>query len=148
MKNLVYLFLVFFLFSHTPSGAQNRTRTIIPASPAGAQQIVDEIMEVVGLKPNFSLQAASVPNAAAVVVKGKRYVLYNPTFINTLTRIAGNKWASVSILAHEIGHHLNGHTLEAIGSRPATEIEAEAVNDTAAPNFSMAFLHALAAGKK
>ena len=30
----------------------------------------------------------------------------------------------------------------------ATEIEAEAVNDTAAPNFSMAFLHALTAGKK
>ena len=28
-------------------------------------------------------------------------------------------------LAHEIGHHLNGHTLDDIGSRPKTELEAD-----------------------
>jgi hypothetical protein len=34
-------------------------------------------------------------------------------------------WASISILAHEIGHHLNGHTLDNLGSRPDKELEAD-----------------------
>jgi len=42
--------------------------------------------------------------------------------INSAT---GNKWAAISILAHEIGHHLNGHTLDKVGSRPQTELEAD-----------------------
>ena len=36
-----------------------------------------------------------------------------------------NYWASVSILAHEIGHHLNGHSLMPGGSRPSLELEAD-----------------------
>lgn len=86
---------------------------------------VGEIISVLGLKANFELRAANIPNAAAVIYSGKRYVLYNPEFINTLTKTAGNKWAAVSILAHEVGHHLNGHTLENIGSHPAIELEAD-----------------------
>jgi hypothetical protein len=38
---------------------------------------------------------------------------------------SGTNWGSVSILAHEIGHHLSGHTLEEGGSRPPTELEAD-----------------------
>src|SRR5205085_7375496 len=34
------------------------------------------------------------------------YILYNPRFIDALTRATGTKWAAVSVLAHEIGHHL------------------------------------------
>jgi tetratricopeptide (TPR) repeat protein len=33
--------------------------------------------------------------------------------------------ASVSIFAHEIGHHLCGHTLDVLGSRPDKELEAD-----------------------
>ena len=31
----------------------------------------------------------------------------------------------MALLSHEIAHHLNGHTLEAGGSRPPTELEAD-----------------------
>lgn len=95
------------------------------ASEGEARNYVAEIISVVGLKANFELQASDIPNAAAVIYSGKRYVLYNPTFINNLTKTAGNKWAAISILAHEVGHHLNGHTLENIGSHPAIELEAD-----------------------
>jgi hypothetical protein len=94
-------------------------------SVSEAKTMIADIIEVIGLKPNFEVMAANVDNAAAVVYQSKRYILYNPDFINRLNAAAGNKWASVSILAHEIGHHLNGHTLEAIGSQPEKELEAD-----------------------
>jgi predicted HD phosphohydrolase len=90
-----------------------------------AEQIITKIINVIGLKPHFEIRAANVPNAAAVIQNGKRYVLYDPKFISDLNKAAGSKWAAVSILAHEIGHHLNGHTLENTGSRPEIELEAD-----------------------
>ncbi len=90
-----------------------------------AKTMIAEIIDVIGLKPNFEVMAARIDNAAAVVYLQKRYILYNPDFINRLDAAAGNKWASVSILAHEIGHHLNGHMMQNIGSQPEKELEAD-----------------------
>jgi outer membrane biosynthesis protein TonB len=92
---------------------------------AQTQDIVTNIMAVIGLKPNFELRIANVPNAAAVFIKGKRYLLYNPKFMEQIEAKSGTRWAAISILAHEIGHHLNGHTLDNVGSRPKTELEAD-----------------------
>ena len=41
-----------------------------------------------------------------------RYILYDPEFINSISETS-NYWANMSILAHEVGHHINGHTLGA-----------------------------------
>ena len=90
-----------------------------------ADDIIREIIRVVGLKANFEVRAAKIPNAAAVAYNGKRWILYNPEFFISLNKAAGNNWASVSVLAHEIGHHLNGHTMDHIGSQPAKELEAD-----------------------
>lgn len=92
---------------------------------AVAEGVVKNIMSVIGLKANFELRAANVPNAAAVILKSKRYILYNPKFMNEINAATGSDWAAISILAHEIGHHLNGHTLDNVGSRPDTELEAD-----------------------
>lgn len=92
---------------------------------AVAESVVRDIMSVIGLKANFELRAANVPNAAAVILKSKRYILYNPKFMNQINAATGSEWAAISILAHEIGHHLNGHTLDNVGSRPDTELEAD-----------------------
>lgn len=91
----------------------------------GTEEVINEIIRVIGLKANFEVKAAQIPNAAAVAYDGKRYILYNPKFIASLNQAAGNQWASVSVLAHEIGHHLNGHTIEKIGSQPDKELEAD-----------------------
>lgn len=89
------------------------------------RRIAQEIIDIVGLKPNFDIREANIPNAAAVVYGGKRYILYNPTFIKTLERQTGTKWAAISVLAHEIGHHLNGHTISGSGSQPTLELDAD-----------------------
>lgn len=94
-------------------------------SVSQAKTMIANIIEVIGIKQNFEVMAANVDNAAAVTYRGKRYIFYNPDFINRLNATAGNNWASVSILAHEIGHHLNGHTLENVGSQPEKELEAD-----------------------
>jgi peroxiredoxin len=82
------------------------------------------ITEASGLASNFKMMAANIPNAAAVVFNGERYILYNQTFMYNISQRI-NYWASISILAHELGHHLNGHSLKSGGSRPSIEIEAD-----------------------
>ncbi len=96
-----------------------------PAAPATAD-VLRDITEAVGLKPRFELRATrEVSNAAAVVYDGKRFLLYNPDFVASVNRAGHTDWAGTSILAHEMGHHLNGHTLRGGGSNPADELEAD-----------------------
>ena len=90
-----------------------------------AQSIVADIMRTSILPQNFSIKAANVPNAAAVIRDAKRLILYNQSFVRDINREAGTDWAAKSILAHEIGHHLAGHTLDTVGSRPDTELQAD-----------------------
>lgn len=105
---------------------ENLTREIkmYPASEH-AKKVISGIISVIGLRPNFEIREANVPNAAAVVLDSKRYILYNAAFMDDINTASGTYWAGISILAHEIGHHLNGHTLDSDGSRPATELEAD-----------------------
>jgi hypothetical protein len=95
------------------------------SSETEARAVMNEIVQVMGLHPNFIIQAANVPNAAAWINESRRYILYNPSFIQSVRASARTDWAAISILAHEIGHHLNGHTLSMEGSRPKTELEAD-----------------------
>jgi hypothetical protein len=90
-----------------------------------AEDVIRSIIRSSGLAPNFDIKAAGVPNAAAVVQGGRRLILYDQYFVRTLTQKAGTRWAAISVMAHEIGHHLNGHTLSPGGSRPKLELEAD-----------------------
>ncbi|MBX0289210.1 membrane-binding protein [Hymenobacter sp. HSC-4F20] len=102
------------------------TGSVAAQSTTGQRDVLREITDVVGLKPRFELRATTeVQNAAAVVYGGKRYLLYNPQFVAAVNRAGRTDWAGISILAHEMGHHLNGHTLRAGGSNPADELEAD-----------------------
>ncbi|UOQ77563.1 membrane-binding protein [Hymenobacter sp. 5516J-16] len=102
------------------------TGSLQAQSTTGQRDVLREITDVVGLKPRFELRATTeVQNAAAVVYGGKRYLLYNPQFVAAVNRAGRTDWAGISILAHEMGHHLNGHTLRAGGSNPADELEAD-----------------------
>lgn len=90
-----------------------------------AKNVVAKIMSATGLKPNFEIISYGVPNAAAIIQNGVRYILYNPAFIAQISNQAGSQWASWTIMAHEVGHHLNGHTLIPGGSKPPSELEAD-----------------------
>jgi hypothetical protein len=92
---------------------------------AQGKAIAERIIDAIGLRTDFDIRPATIENAAAVVYGGKRYVLYNPTFINKLIKTTGTEWAAISVLAHEVGHHLNGHTVSGSGSKPSSELEAD-----------------------
>lgn len=113
------------LFSCSYFGEELKGKVKEFQSKDSAYAVIQKIVEVVGLKPNFEIMSANIPNAAAVVYKGKRFVLYNDKFIHQVNKATGNKWAAISILAHEVGHHLNGHTLLNSTSRPDIELEAD-----------------------
>ncbi len=66
-----------------------------------------------------------MPNAEASIQGEQRYILYNPVFLKDVKETTKSNWASISILAHEIGHHLLGHTLGSGGSSPNLELEAD-----------------------
>jgi hypothetical protein len=90
-----------------------------------ALTIVKRITGAVGLEPNFELLQANIPNAAAVVYQQKRYILYSLLFIEKIREVTATDWAALTIMAHEVGHHLNGHTLGDSGSRPTLELQAD-----------------------
>jgi hypothetical protein len=95
------------------------------SDPGAAQKLMAEIMNVLGLQPNFIMKVAKVSNVEASISHRKRYILYNPGFINQINTITRDQWTSTALLAHEIGHHLNGHTLGKAGSNPQLELEAD-----------------------
>jgi len=51
--------------------------------------------------------------------------LYNEDFMESMVTQAGYVWSAVAVLAHEVGHHYIGHTLDESGSRPPRELEAD-----------------------
>ena len=95
------------------------------------KQVVAEIMKYTGLPANFVVVEGQVPNAAAVIMQGpdkvpRRVIAYNPSFMGDVIRATkANNWAPVSIMAHEIGHHLSGHTIVPGGSQPPIELESD-----------------------
>jgi hypothetical protein len=89
------------------------------------QDAVSDIMKVTGLQANFELKRSHVRNIEAIISHRKRYIVYNPDFIQKVNDGTSEKWGTVALLAHEIGHHLNGHTLKKGGSKPAVELEAD-----------------------
>ncbi len=90
-----------------------------------AHEALDRIMRFAGLEPSFVLKAASVPNAVAAIKGTQRLILYNQQFMMRVRDRTQTDWSAISILAHEVGHHLQGHTLQRGGSRPEIELEAD-----------------------
>jgi hypothetical protein len=89
------------------------------------REMLRDILDVAGLQTDIKLKEANVLNIEASISHRKRYISYNPTYIASLNRITRNRWAVMTLLAHEVGHHLNGHTIRKGGSTPELELEAD-----------------------
>lgn len=78
------------------------------------QNLTSSILEKVGI-PNANFITKSCPNtynAAAVFYNNHRYIILDEQFLYTLSKKAGNTtyWNNMFVIAHEIAHHLYGHT--------------------------------------
>ncbi len=75
-----------------------------------AEDALNKILNVIGASRNFLLVSCDeIRNALAITFKGERYILYDKDFIDKIEDMT-NDWSGLFILAHEIGHHINGHT--------------------------------------
>ncbi|AOW20331.1 tetratricopeptide repeat protein [Urechidicola croceus] len=96
-----------------------------------AEITVDRILDEIGVFRNFVLQECpNINNAIAKNIESSsgekiRYILYDNEFFENINNKASNDWAAISILAHEIAHHLNGHALNNKGSNHRFELEAD-----------------------
>ena len=84
------------------------------------ERLVAQIVEKFGMKNAFLIIPCDrTPNAQATIDQnGRPYILYNPEFLKsvkslnfTTTSIPSNmtNWETITVLAHEIAHHLNYH---------------------------------------
>lgn len=98
------------------------------ASNREAEQVVAQIVEVVaGMSKGFEVREAPIlrNNAAAAICNDQRYIFYGGDFMNAIVNQTGSYWSAVGVMAHEVGHHIHGHTLDDEGSTPDIELEAD-----------------------
>ena len=128
IKNLKYDFLVLGkACSYNKDISNSQVQIFQP--DIETETIIYKIMNLVSLPTNFEIKSSNVDNAAATILESdnllKRYILYNPKFLNRVKYKSGNEYSAWSILAHEIGHHLSGHTLGVNSSSHKQELEAD-----------------------
>lgn len=79
-----------------------------------------------GIQDVPELYESDVHSAMAALYRGKRIIMYNPQFIAMLADSQESKRHIVSaVIAHELGHHTNGHTIEAKGDAWLQEYQAD-----------------------
>ncbi|MBN2682389.1 MAG: M48 family metalloprotease [Bacteroidales bacterium] len=98
---------------------------ITPEPDKQAKEAVALVMKYTGLEPNFLIVEETTKTANAYVKGSQRYIGYNPDFIKRVKKTSQTDWAAVSVLAHEIGHHLAGHTIKPKGINPGDELAAD-----------------------
>ncbi len=106
----------------SPKKIFNDSFTVIIPS---VEQLWEEIINVADIESSLYLREADVLNLEASVSHRKKYISYNPSYVSWINSVTGDKWAALTLLAHEAGHHLKGHTTHRRNDRLAAELEAD-----------------------
>ncbi|MCG2612764.1 hypothetical protein LZZ85_00675 [Terrimonas sp. NA20] len=109
-----------------------------------ARQLITKILSLISLPVNFAIEPCEKINTCRAYVydNGIRYIFYDPQFIKQLIEPETDNWALLAILAHEIGHHLCGHTLR------SADNELHRRNELEADEFAGAIMARLGASEK
>jgi len=128
-----------FICNYTGNGLKPQVVCNEKATSNGhAEKVVDRILRPIGLLRNFKVvECANTDNCFATVLKGQRFIVYDAAFMQNIEEETETDWSAISIMAHEIGHHLQGHTIDGRGGQPQKELEAD--------KFSGFVLHQLGA---
>lgn len=104
------LLLTFLYFSNTAISATPNNSSV--KKYKNVNSMVEDIVAISGLQQNFTIiPVPNYENALALVKNNKRIIAYDPIWLDKMSLETGNQWSSITIMAHEVGHHLNGHTL-------------------------------------
>lgn len=89
------------------------------------KKIIENIISYSGLPLNFEIYSGDINNAVATIRNNKRYIIYDKNLLKNVEVLTESYWSSISILAHEIGHHLSGHTLNNETKNHEGELQAD-----------------------
>ena len=111
-----------------------------------AKEVVNSMLDNIQWKENFNLREQNgIQNAYATISRGQRFIVYDNNFLEDIDEYAKTKWASVSIMAHEMGHHFYNHVVSNQGSTVPSEIEADAFSGYMLQKEGATLMQALAA---
>jgi hypothetical protein len=156
MKKLIF-FLCLFIYQVAGAQRVNQCGIIIPpkslrssfSSVYEAHGYVNTMLDSINWKENFTLSEQNgINNAYATIIRNRRYIVYDNDFLENLDSYAGTKWASISVLAHEMGHHYRNHVVDTRGSTPPKEIEADYFSGYVMAKLGASLNEAMAAMEK
>jgi len=133
MKSFLF-FAVCFCSLTAAAQRVNQCGIIIPPQRPGtsfssvyeASGYVNTMLDSINWKENFTIREQyGINNAYATIIRNRRYIVYDNEFLENLDAYAGTRWASISVLAHEMGHHYRNHVVSSSGSTPSKELEAD-----------------------
>ena len=160
MKKLfILVFLITSLHTFAQQRRMNQCGFIIPdnvtipptrfASVYEARDILQNMLDTLVWRENFSIREENgINNAYATILNGRRWIIYDNTFLEKLDYLTATKWASVSVLAHELGHHYKNHVVNGASSTPPKELEADYVSGFIMAKFGATVTEAKAAMSK
>ncbi len=101
-------------------------------SQASAERIVDQMLSDMGITNKYKVRECkeiAKGNAKAQAFfednRIRRYIIYDVDFLKEIANSTETNYAAMFVLAHEVGHHINDHTLNNKGSNVSIEIEAD-----------------------
>ncbi|MFZ4059390.1 MAG: tetratricopeptide repeat protein [Ferruginibacter sp.] len=94
------------------------------------RSMINDITGKIGIQNRFRVLALHDYNNCSAIcfsndVGQDRFIQFDKQFLEKFQKRTKNPWFTMGVLAHELGHHLNGHSLDGVGSRPNKEIEAD-----------------------
>lgn len=99
-------------------GATAATEQLGFKSNAEVVALVRQIAAHAGLAANFTIRPGETDGGAmastcydTALRQIRRLVIYQPAFMAEIRQRTASYWSLIGVLAHEIGHHANGHTL-------------------------------------
>lgn len=97
------------------------TREAGSGDKSGIPDVVEEIKKQIGVKVTITVYISEKEDNcfATIAAGGKRVIIADQLFLNRVNKVSGTEWAAISIIAHEIGHHVAGF------SRRPSQIESE-----------------------
>ncbi len=99
------------------AGVAPGTQIMAFRSESQAEEMMARVLAYTGLRPNFVFRrddSVGAGVAMATLVEDRagntyRLIAYSQPEMTELRRRAGTDWALMMVLAHEVGHHVQGH---------------------------------------
>jgi hypothetical protein len=125
MKQVI-IFTAFIVASFVSIAQGNSFQQKADLSHTTLLQMIEEIKHAADIRTKFILKEAEVDNIEASISHRKKCISYNPLFLENIQSVSQSEWTIVALLAHEIGHHVKGHTNgKKRGERLKLELEAD-----------------------